>query len=59
MNKIIGQGVLLSYHNFSGEFITHIDAIKTQIGWKISQNGNPIVFYLPKLAPRKINYTTT
>ena len=28
MKKIVGRDFLLSYPNFSGEFITHTDAIK-------------------------------
>ena len=44
MNKIVGQDALLSYSNFSEEFIIHTDARKTQIRGVIIQNGNPISF---------------
>ena len=42
MKKIVGKDFLLSYPNFSGEFITHTDAIKMQIRGVISQNYKPI-----------------
>ena len=43
--------MLLSYHNFSQEFIIHIDASKMQIGGLISKNGKPISFYSRNLNP--------
>ena len=59
MKKIVGRDILLYYPNFSERFIIHTDAIKTQLGEVISQNGKPIVFCSRKLTPSQINYTTT
>ena len=46
MNKIVGRDMLLSYPNFSEEFIVHTDARKTQIGGLICQNGKLIFFLI-------------
>ena len=59
MKKIVGRDILLSYLNFSEEFIIHTDAIKMQRGGVISQNGNTISFYSHKLTPIQTNYTIT
>ena len=32
MNKIVGRDVLISYPNFSGQFIIHMDAKKRGLG---------------------------
>ena len=58
MRNIVGRDVLLSYPNFSKEFIIHTDASNTQRGGIMSQNGKPIDFYSCKLIPSQINYTT-
>ena len=45
MKKILGRDVLISYPNFSNNFIIHTDAIKTQLGGVISHNsGKPSLF---------------
>ena len=59
MKKIVGRDVLLSYPNFSKEFIIPTDASNTQLGGVISQNGKPIAFYSRKLTPAQITYMTT
>ena len=59
MKKIVGRDVLLSYPNFSKEFIIPTDASNTQLGGVISQNGKPIAFYSRKLIPAQITYMTT
>ena len=53
MKKIVGRDFLLSYHNFSENFMIHTDASKTQLGGVISQNGKPIAFYSRKLTLQK------
>ena len=59
IKKVVGHEILLSYPTFSKKFIIHTNASKTQLGGVISRNGKPIIFYSRKLAPAKINYTTT
>ena len=59
MKKRVGRDVLISYNNFSEEFIIHTDTIRIQLGGVVIQNGKPIKFYLWNLTPVKINYTTT
>ena len=44
MKIIVGRYDLLLYPNFSEEFITNMDARKTQIRGVMSQNGNPTTF---------------
>ena len=59
MKKIVGRDVLLSYPDFSKEFIVHMDASKYQLGAVISQGGKAIAFYSRKLNQAQQNYTTT
>ena len=59
IKKIVGRDVLLSYPDFTKEFVIHTDASKAQLGGVISQSGKPIAFYSRKLTPAQINYTTT
>ena len=46
MKKRVGRDVLISYNNFSEEFIIHTDTIRIQLGGVVIQNGKPIKFYL-------------
>ena len=59
MKSIVEQDVLLSYPNFSEEFIIHIDDRKMQIGGVMIQNGDPIASYSCNISPSKIDYTAT
>ena len=59
MKRIVGRDVLLSYPDFSKEFIIHTDASKYQLGAVISQGGKPIAFYFQKLNKSQCNYMTT
>ena len=59
MKKIVGRDVLLSYPDFSKEFVIHTDASKFQLGAVISQGSKPIAFYLRKLNQAQQNYTMT
>ena len=59
MKKMVGRQALLSCPNFSEIFIIHTDASKMHLGVVSSQNTKPIIFYLHKLTPAQINYTTT
>ena len=59
IEKIVGGDIILSYPNFSEEFIVHTGAKKLQLGGLINQNGNIVSFYSFKLTPEQINYTTT
>ena len=56
--KIVSTYVLLSYPNFSEEFIIHEDAIKVHLGGVIRQIFKPIYFYPRKVTPPQINYIT-
>jgi hypothetical protein len=59
MKRIISREVLLSYPDFTKEFVIHTDASHTQLGGVISQDGKPIAFYSRKLNPAQTRYTTT
>ena len=45
MNKIVGRYVILSYPNFSEEFIIHTDDRKIHLWGVMLQNRNPIDSY--------------
>ena len=59
MNRVAGRDILISYPNFSEYFIIQTDASKMQLLGVIRKNGKPVSFYLHKLTPLQINYTTT
>ena len=46
--KKVGRDVLLSYTNFSEEFIIQTDSRKVNLRGVINQNGKPIAFYSQK-----------
>ena len=59
MKKILGTHVILSYPNFSEDFIIHTGDIKEQLrGGGIFQNKNPVAFFSNKLTSSK-TYTAT
>ena len=59
IEKLFFIETLLSYPNFNEPFEIHTDASKLQLGSLISQEGKPIAFYIRKLNPAQVNYTTT
>ena len=54
INKIVSRDILLSYPNFSEEFIIHACAIKIQLKRVIRKNGKPVSFYLHKLTKAQL-----
>jgi hypothetical protein len=51
---------IFAYPNFEIPFEIHTDASAYKLGACISQNGEPIAFYLQnKLKPAQTQYTTT
>jgi len=50
-------GAVISQNNYCPKL--HTDASKVQLGAVISQNNKPIAFYIRKLNPAQVNYTTT
>jgi hypothetical protein len=59
MKKVMSRETLLTYPDFSKEFVIHTDASHSQLGAVISQDGKPIAFYSRKLKPEQTRYTTT
>ena len=57
MKKIVGRDVLISYPNYSEEYIINIDANKNNLRGIIIQNGKPISSYSRKLTPAEVNCT--
>ena len=49
IKRIVTRNVLLAYLGFNEEFKTHNDAIRSQSGAVIIQEGKPIAFYSIKL----------
>ena len=45
MKKKISKNMLLTYPNFSKQFVIHTDVSHTQLGAVISQDGKPLAFY--------------
>ena len=58
MKRIISREVILSYPDFTKEFVIHTAASQTKLGGVISQDGKPIDFYNCKLNPAQTWYTT-
>ena len=59
IKKRVCIDVLLFYPNFSGEFIIHTKARKTDLGVVISQNWKSGSFYLSNFNLWQIHYTTS
>ena len=49
---------MLSYPNFSEEFIAHTDASAIQFGGVTTQNNKPLSFFSRKLAEARRNFAT-
>ena len=50
---------MLSYPNFSKEFIIHTDASDVQLGGVITQDNKPLAFFSRKLLDDQKSYTVT
>ena len=59
MDKILGQGMLLSYPNFSEIFIIFADAFTMKLRIVIRGKWESVASYSDKLTPTQINYTTS
>ena len=59
IKSIIARDVMLSYPNFSKEFIIHTDASDVQLGGVITQDNKPLAFFSRKLLDAQKSYTVT
>ena len=58
VKKALSKSVLLTYPDFSKEFVIYTDASDVQLGSVITQSGRPVAFYSRKLNPAQTRYTT-
>ena len=59
MKKLMAEGALLAFPDFTKKFTLHTDASDLQIGGVLSQEGKPIGFFSKKFNPAQRKYTVT